>query len=272
MRRARAERSELAGVLSVEGGVGYPGAVARATKKSWTSPSPLIKKRCAARCARSWWRKRRRNTCGAWPSTTTPGSRPRCGARSSTSAGPALLVPEAHGGLGLGIVDAVVVQEEMGRAVFPGPFFSSAIVATLAARALGLDERLAALAAGTRTRNGRDRRSRSRRPDRPHPCARDRSGLALQARRCEADGDGRAHRRLGARSRAHARRLADVPRRATRAVRRGRAVARHHPEVRAPRVRQHPRHCSSVRPATTPRSGAGSPTTRRCCSRPSSSV
>jgi alkylation response protein AidB-like acyl-CoA dehydrogenase len=60
-----------------------------------------------------------------------------------------LLVPESLGGLGLGIVDAVVVQEEMGRAVFPGPYFSSAIVATFAARALGLDERLAALASGT---------------------------------------------------------------------------------------------------------------------------
>jgi alkylation response protein AidB-like acyl-CoA dehydrogenase len=60
-----------------------------------------------------------------------------------------LLVPESLGGLGLGLIDAVVVQEELGRAVFPGPYFSSAIVATLAARALGLDDRLAALAAGT---------------------------------------------------------------------------------------------------------------------------
>src|SRR3954465_14926250 len=60
-----------------------------------------------------------------------------------------LLVPEDAGAPGLGLVDAVVVQEEMGRAVFPGPYFSSAIVATLAARALGLDDRLAALAAGT---------------------------------------------------------------------------------------------------------------------------
>ncbi len=60
-----------------------------------------------------------------------------------------LLVPERAGGLGLGLVDAVVVQEEMGRAVFPGPFFSSAILATLAARALGLDDLLAHLAAGT---------------------------------------------------------------------------------------------------------------------------
>ena len=38
-----------------------------------------------------------------------------------------LLVPEEQGGLGLGVVDAVVVQEEMGRAVFPGPYFSSAV-------------------------------------------------------------------------------------------------------------------------------------------------
>lgn len=60
-----------------------------------------------------------------------------------------LLVPEELGGLGLGIIDAVVVQEEMGRAVLPGPYFSSAIVATLAARAFGLDEKLTALAAGT---------------------------------------------------------------------------------------------------------------------------
>jgi alkylation response protein AidB-like acyl-CoA dehydrogenase len=59
-----------------------------------------------------------------------------------------LLVPEAAGGLGLGLVDAVVVQEEMGRALFPGPYFSSAILTTLAARALGLTEQLAALASG----------------------------------------------------------------------------------------------------------------------------
>ncbi len=37
--------------------------------------------------------------------------------------------------LGLGLVDMVVVLEEMGRVPFPGPFFSSAVFATLAARA-----------------------------------------------------------------------------------------------------------------------------------------
>jgi alkylation response protein AidB-like acyl-CoA dehydrogenase len=59
------------------------------------------------------------------------------------------LVPEANGGLGLGIVDGVVIEEEMGRALFPGPFFSSSMLATLAARALGLGDLLDALAAGT---------------------------------------------------------------------------------------------------------------------------
>ncbi|MBV8162115.1 MAG: acyl-CoA/acyl-ACP dehydrogenase [Acidimicrobiia bacterium] len=61
-----------------------------------------------------------------------------------------LLVPEAHGGLGLGLVDAVVVQEEMGRLPLPGPYFSSAIFATLAARRLGVTEVLAGLASGAR--------------------------------------------------------------------------------------------------------------------------
>jgi alkylation response protein AidB-like acyl-CoA dehydrogenase len=59
-----------------------------------------------------------------------------------------LLVPEEHGGLGLGMVDLVVLMEEMGRALFPGPFFSSAVLATLAARRLGLSDRLGALASG----------------------------------------------------------------------------------------------------------------------------
>jgi alkylation response protein AidB-like acyl-CoA dehydrogenase len=59
-----------------------------------------------------------------------------------------LLVPEAAGGLGLGLVDLVVVMEEMGRVPFPSPFFSSAVQATLAARGLGLEDRLRALAAG----------------------------------------------------------------------------------------------------------------------------
>lgn len=62
---------------------------------------------------------------------------------------PGLLVPEDHGGLGLGLVDMVVVMEEMGRLPFPGPFFSSAVLATLAARRLGVDDLLRGLASGT---------------------------------------------------------------------------------------------------------------------------
>lgn len=77
------------------------------------------------------------------------GITPECWAKVVALGWTGLLVPEAQGGLGLGVIDAVVVQEEMGRAVFPGPYFSSAVMATLAARALGLDEQLAALAAGT---------------------------------------------------------------------------------------------------------------------------
>jgi len=61
-----------------------------------------------------------------------------------------LLVPESDGGLGLGLVDAVVVQEEMGKLPLPGPYFSSALFATIAARRLGLSEVLAELAAGAR--------------------------------------------------------------------------------------------------------------------------
>jgi alkylation response protein AidB-like acyl-CoA dehydrogenase len=61
-----------------------------------------------------------------------------------------LLVPEEHGGLGLGLVDTAVVQEELGRAAFPGPYLSSAVLATLAARRLGATELLAPLASGER--------------------------------------------------------------------------------------------------------------------------
>jgi len=64
---------------------------------------------------------------------------------------PSLLVPESAGGLGLGLVDAVVVLEEMGRVTLPGPFLSSSVCATTAAVALGLDELLPDLAAGTTT-------------------------------------------------------------------------------------------------------------------------
>jgi alkylation response protein AidB-like acyl-CoA dehydrogenase len=61
-----------------------------------------------------------------------------------------MLVPEVQGGSGAGLLEACIVLEQMGRVPMPGPFFSSAVLATLAARALGADELLAGLASGER--------------------------------------------------------------------------------------------------------------------------
>jgi len=43
-----------------------------------------------------------------------------------------LILPEEHGGSGLNMVDLIVVLEEMGRAVMPGPFFATVILGGLA--------------------------------------------------------------------------------------------------------------------------------------------
>ena len=61
-----------------------------------------------------------------------------------------VLVDEVNGGMGLGLVDMVVLLEEMGRVTAPGPFLSSALTATVALHELGLDELLADLASGDR--------------------------------------------------------------------------------------------------------------------------
>ena len=58
------------------------------------------------------------------------------------------LVPERNGGLGLGMVETAVVMEEIGRALYDGPFLSSAVLATLAARACAADDLLTELATG----------------------------------------------------------------------------------------------------------------------------
>src|SRR5689334_1023244 len=39
-----------------------------------------------------------------------------------------IVYPEQEGGSGLGLVDLVVLMEEMGRAVMPGPFFSTVLL------------------------------------------------------------------------------------------------------------------------------------------------
>ncbi len=61
-----------------------------------------------------------------------------------------LLVPAEHGGSGAGLLETCIVLEQMGRIPLPGPFFSSAVAATLAARALGATELLGDLASGAR--------------------------------------------------------------------------------------------------------------------------
>ena len=61
-----------------------------------------------------------------------------------------LLVPEEQGGTGAGLLETCIVLEQMGRLPLPGPFFSSSVAATLAARALGATELLADLASGAR--------------------------------------------------------------------------------------------------------------------------
>src|SRR5712691_3458493 len=63
-----------------------------------------------------------------------------------------LIAPEPYDGMGLGLVDLVVLMEEMGRAVIPGPYFSAVLLGGLAILEAGSDaqkrEWLPAIAAG----------------------------------------------------------------------------------------------------------------------------
>ena len=63
-----------------------------------------------------------------------------------------LVIPEEYGGAGLNMVDMVVVLEEMGKVVMPGPFFASVILGGLAIDLGGTDAQkqryLSDLAAG----------------------------------------------------------------------------------------------------------------------------
>src|SRR5215510_16272288 len=48
----------------------------------------------------------------------------------------AVLIPEAHGGLGLGAVEAGLIAEQLGRTLTPSPFLSSSVLsAAVIARA-----------------------------------------------------------------------------------------------------------------------------------------
>src|SRR5436853_4107432 len=63
-----------------------------------------------------------------------------------------LILPEQYGGAGLNMVDLVVVLEEMGRVVMPGPFFSTVLLGALAVLEGGSEQQkaryLKAIAAG----------------------------------------------------------------------------------------------------------------------------
>ena len=69
-------------------------------------------------------------------------------ARTAELGWPGLLVPEDHGGAGLGLLDAVVLCEEMGKLPLPGPWLSSAVCATSLLVALDDTDLLATLASG----------------------------------------------------------------------------------------------------------------------------
>src|ERR1700761_8911208 len=60
-----------------------------------------------------------------------------------------LLVPEQLGGAGASAREAAVVMEEIGRAVAPVPFLSSAVLATVALLEAGDTETVKGLAQGT---------------------------------------------------------------------------------------------------------------------------
>lgn len=52
---------------------------------------------------------------------------------------PALLIPEAHGGVGLSVLDAALVAEVVGRHAVPGPFLATAALAPAALLRAGSD-------------------------------------------------------------------------------------------------------------------------------------
>lgn len=56
---------------------------------------------------------------------------------------PGLLIPEEHGGLGLGLLEAALAAEQLGRAVAPTPFLGSAVLAPLALTLAGTPEQKA---------------------------------------------------------------------------------------------------------------------------------
>src|SRR2546430_448587 len=60
-------------------------------------------------------------------------------------------VPEEDGGAGLGFLEEMVVVEELGRALYPGPFLSTVVLALAALRIAGAEDLVASVAAGEAT-------------------------------------------------------------------------------------------------------------------------
>lgn len=58
---------------------------------------------------------------------------------------PGLLVPEAFGGLGMGLLDAALVSEQMGRHIVPAPFSGPVVAAPLAIVRAGTEDQKATL-------------------------------------------------------------------------------------------------------------------------------
>src|SRR3712207_2777590 len=52
-------------------------------------------------------------------------------------------IPEQHGGQGLGMIELALVLEEMGRAAYPGPFFTTTVLAGSAIAASGDEAQIA---------------------------------------------------------------------------------------------------------------------------------
>ena len=51
-----------------------------------------------------------------------------------------LVLPEEYGGMGMGFMDLVILLEEMGRNIVPGPFFSTVVLGSLPILAAGTEE------------------------------------------------------------------------------------------------------------------------------------
>jgi alkylation response protein AidB-like acyl-CoA dehydrogenase len=60
-------------------------------------------------------------------------------------------VPEDEGGAGLSLLEEIVVAEELGRAVYPGPFLSTVTLALPILRTLGASDLVRAVVSGERT-------------------------------------------------------------------------------------------------------------------------